>query len=239
MSAAFFLVPMIIAIISSMLIVRAGAIALMMTGMNYDKSKFQALSAFSGTGFTTSEAERVVNNPTRRSIVSWLMILGNAGIVTVIVTASASFAKAKGLGIGLNIIIIVIALIAIITVARRSPIARHWERFVASQLSRHRAFDEDAPVDELLHLSEGYGVSRMRLSTESTWSGQPVQAVEKALEGGVVLGIERGQEWIAAPKPQSLLSPTDVLVVYGQLNVMANFHTHTEDGSLSTTVSGG
>ena len=100
MNGLYYLVPTLIAIVISLLIVRAGAIALMMTGMSFDKAKFQALSAFSGTGFTTHEAERVVNNARRRKIVSWLMILGNAGIVTVIVTATSSFAQVKGLGLG-------------------------------------------------------------------------------------------------------------------------------------------
>jgi hypothetical protein len=49
-------------------------------------ARFQALSAFSGTGFTTREAERIVNHPRRRKIVIYLIMLGNAGIVSVIAT---------------------------------------------------------------------------------------------------------------------------------------------------------
>ena len=74
---------LIIFICISYLIVRVGAIALEMTGMDKAKARFQALSAFSGTGFTTREAEMVVNHPRRRKIATYLMILGNAGIVTV------------------------------------------------------------------------------------------------------------------------------------------------------------
>lgn len=48
---SIFLVPTLAAIIISLLIVRAGAIALMLTSMSFDNAKFQALSAFSGTGF--------------------------------------------------------------------------------------------------------------------------------------------------------------------------------------------
>jgi Trk-type K+ transport system membrane component len=52
------------------LIVRAASIALMMTGMNQKRARFQALSAFTGTGFTTKEAESVMNHPLRRKIIS-------------------------------------------------------------------------------------------------------------------------------------------------------------------------
>jgi Trk-type K+ transport system membrane component len=93
MGGIYFLLPTLLVIFFSFLIVRAGAIALMMTGMDEKRARFQALSAFSGTGFTTREAEFVVTHPKRRRIVSWLMILGNAGIVTVIVTGTSSLAR--------------------------------------------------------------------------------------------------------------------------------------------------
>jgi Trk-type K+ transport system membrane component len=98
MGGLYFFLPTLLVVFLSFLIVRAAAIALMMTGMDEKRARFQALSAFSGTGFTTKEAEFVVNNPLRRRIISWLMILGNAGIVTVIVTATSSLVtQVKGI----------------------------------------------------------------------------------------------------------------------------------------------
>ena len=81
MAGLYMLIPTLIVIFVSFLVVRAAAIALMMTGMEEKRARFQALSAFSGTGFTTRDAEIVVNNPRRRQIITWLMILGNAGIL--------------------------------------------------------------------------------------------------------------------------------------------------------------
>lgn len=129
MSELYYFVPTLVAIAISLLIVRAGAVALMMTGMNFDKAKFQALSAFSGTGFTTREAERVVNNPRRRKIVVWLMILCNVGIVTVIVTATSSVTEMQGLQTGLNVLILLAGLGLIIMIARHTPFVRRWEAF--------------------------------------------------------------------------------------------------------------
>ena len=70
MGGIYFLLPTLLVILVSFLIIRAAAIALMMTGMDEKRAKFQALSAFSGTGFTTKEAESVINNPKRRRIVT-------------------------------------------------------------------------------------------------------------------------------------------------------------------------
>ena len=67
----------------STLIVRLAAVAMRLTGLDESTARFQSLSAFTGTGFTISEAERIVNYPVRRRIVTLLMIIGNLGVVGV------------------------------------------------------------------------------------------------------------------------------------------------------------
>jgi Trk-type K+ transport system membrane component len=105
MSGLYLLIPTLIVIAVSFLIVRAAAIALTLTGMEEQRARFQALSAFSGTGFTTKDAEIVVNNPRRRQIVMWLMILGNAGIVAVIVSATSSIVSSHDIGVPIAIVL--------------------------------------------------------------------------------------------------------------------------------------
>lgn len=221
MSSIYFLVPTLITIVISMLIVRAGAIALMMTGMSFDKAKFQALSAFSGTGFTTREAERVVNHQQRRKIITWLMILGNAGIVTVIVTATSSFANTKGLEIGLNVLILFFGIWLIYIMAKHSPLTRYWETFAQHQLAKMKLFDDDSTVDELLHITEGYGVVRIQLLEHSPFIDKPLSELNIGLEKSFILGIERGKEWRPAPRSNMKPQQGDYLVIYGQLEELA------------------
>jgi Trk-type K+ transport system membrane component len=63
MSGLYLLLPTFLVILLSLLIVWAGGIALSMTRMEEKRARFQALSAFTRTGFTTREAELVVRNP--------------------------------------------------------------------------------------------------------------------------------------------------------------------------------
>src|SRR5687767_7500660 len=72
------------AVFISLLITRIASVALTVTGLSRQSARFQARSAFSGVGFTTSEAEDVVNHPVRRRIVMWLMLIGNAGLITIV-----------------------------------------------------------------------------------------------------------------------------------------------------------
>jgi len=80
----------------SVFIVRVSSVALRLTGLAETSARFQALSAFTGTGFTTAEAETVVNYPIRRRIVSLLMIVGNMGLVTVFAALVASLVQTDG-----------------------------------------------------------------------------------------------------------------------------------------------
>jgi len=77
----------------SFFLIRLAAVALKLTGMPEQNAKFQAVSALTGTGFTTREAEMVVNYPIRRKIIVLLMIAGNLGIVSVISTLMISFVR--------------------------------------------------------------------------------------------------------------------------------------------------
>jgi len=89
-----FLLAAIVLIILA--IVKLGSIALQFTGMEPRMAMFQALSAFTTTGFTTKASEEVVNHRKRRVIASALMIVGHIGIVSVIVTLVHSFASETG-----------------------------------------------------------------------------------------------------------------------------------------------
>jgi len=80
----------------SVFLIRVASVALRVTGLVDSSARFQALSAFTGTGFTTREAESVVNYPVRRNIVSMLMIIGNMGVVTVLATVVVSVVRTDG-----------------------------------------------------------------------------------------------------------------------------------------------
>ena len=80
----------------STFVIRLAAVAMRLTGLDNASARFQALSAFTGTGLTTREAEMIVNYPVRRRIVGLLMIVGNLGLVGVFATVVASVVQAEG-----------------------------------------------------------------------------------------------------------------------------------------------
>lgn len=219
MPGLYFLVPTLLAVLVSFLFVRAAAIALMMTGLEKNRARFQALSAFSGTGFTTKEAEFVVNHPQRRKIIRWLMITGNAGIVTVIVTATSSFTTSSGFELPLNIIILILGLLLIYRLAKYRGFTRRWEHFIEKKLIKSQAFEESA-TEDLLHFLEGYGMVKKIIHDNSPLVGKTLGDARLNEKGILVLGIERGKSWIPTPRAQEILALGDNLVVYGPLEAL-------------------
>ncbi|MDP4582910.1 MAG: hypothetical protein NWT04_03235, partial [Verrucomicrobiales bacterium] len=76
------LLTLLVIVTISLIVVRVGSTALMMTGLSYDTASFQSYSAFFGVGFTTKEAELVVDHPVRRRIIRDLILAGNIGLTS-------------------------------------------------------------------------------------------------------------------------------------------------------------
>ncbi len=91
----FAAISLVVILTISMVIVRTASVALRHTGLPDAVARFQCLSAFTGSGFTTSETEQIVNYPIRRKVISWLMIIGNLGLASVIATLVISLASGE------------------------------------------------------------------------------------------------------------------------------------------------
>lgn len=219
MIGIYFLLPTLLAILFSFLIVRAASVALMMTGLEKNKARFQALSAFSGTGFTTKESESIVNHPRRRQIIRWLMITGNAGIATVIVTATSSMATSRGYQLPVTVVILIVGVFLIYKVATYKKFTRRWERFIENKLIKSPVFEE-ATTEDLLHFLEGYGLVKKIVGPNSSLSGKTLTKSHLREKGAVVLGIEREKTWISVPKAAEKIVIGDRLVVYGPLDAL-------------------
>ena len=91
---------LVIIVLVALMVVRLGSSALQLTGMSKPVAQFQAASAFFGVGFTTKEAELVVDHPVRRRIILHLIIFGNIGLTSALATLLVTFMSSGDRGIG-------------------------------------------------------------------------------------------------------------------------------------------
>lgn len=108
------IVSLLLVVLLSIIITRIGAIALTHTGLTRESAKFQARSAFSGAGFTTSESEMVVNHPVRRRIVMVLILMGNAGIVAAVSSLILTFVqRGDATALTFRVVVLVAGIVAL------------------------------------------------------------------------------------------------------------------------------
>ena len=122
----------------SVLITRIATVALTHTGLSRESARFQSRSALTGTGFTTSESEKVINHPVRRRIIMLLMIVGNAGLVSAMSTLILTFVgKSSGTGTMVKVGVLVVGLAVLWLLARSEWVDRHLSRVIDRALRRY------------------------------------------------------------------------------------------------------
>jgi len=204
---------LLIAILVSFIIVRIGGFALQLTGIEPDIARFQALSAFSGTGFTTREAERVVGNKTRRRIVTILIILGNAGTVTVIATLVASFTQVSGyMWFFIRLAIIIGGIFGLYQLIIRSNVGQRFLDWLQKPIL-NRILRRVPAVEEILHVEKDWAISLVMMKGSSKSIGLSVADI--TARGDIeILSIDRGGNYLTRPNWDEKIMEEDRLLVY-------------------------
>jgi hypothetical protein len=208
------IVFILVGVIAWLTVFWIGSIALEATGMPRPKARFQVLSAITGTGFTTSEAEAVVNHPRRRRIATWLIFIGNTGvmgfIIVLIVFARVGVRKPSPLQIG-----IVIAAIVAIFLFIKFGILDGLTSVILKLTHRKRPASL-LTTEEILHQSGGYSIARLSIGQKDTPATLTMKDTGLAERGITTLAIERGDMALTSPGDDATLRAGDYLLCYGK-----------------------
>ncbi len=190
--------------------------ALIATGVPPDIAAFQARSAFSGAGFTTTEAENVVNHPTRRKIIAATMFVGNLGTPTLVVTVLAGLAVPGPGSTTERTLVMLAGLIGIVLTLGNRPMQRVLVG-VGQRYTRRRlipALSDQA--EELLALGAEFTVAAVRVATDPGDTYRSLRGLEDAIPGARVLGVRRGDGYFGEAPVDLTLRQGDELIVYAR-----------------------
>lgn len=213
------LISFLAILVLSTLAVRVATVALTMTGISRDVAHFQALSAFTGVGFTTEEAETIINHPLRRRIISYVIRLGNLGLVTTVASLLLTFVGLDSAGQRFSrLIILIIALIVLGLMAISRPLDRVLSRIIRRVLSRWSDFNiKLQDYEAILNLTNGYGVGEVVVQEDSWVAEKTLAEAQLHKEGIIVLGITRDDgSYVGAPQAETRVCVGDQLILYGQ-----------------------
>lgn len=207
---------LIITIFSAYIVVLAGGAAYELTGLDRETAHFQALSAFTGTGFTTRMSERVVNSPSRRRITIALIILGYAGTATVVASLVTSVDTGSTADTLRNVVTLV--LVGVLTWALLSWLGT-MDRLL-DMMRRLLPQTLAAPMrhEELLHYRRGFGIVRLEIPEDSRVIGRSLRELNLREQRLQLLAIEHDHEVHAVPDPDWRFSPHTQVVIYGEVD---------------------
>jgi hypothetical protein len=229
MNLALFLIVLIV----SFIVVRIGAIAFQLTGLEWSMAKFQAISCFTSTGFTTKEAEYITGHPQRRRIASTLMVMGHAGLVMMIATLVNSlraqevveqtllrpimhFDAPPFLVQMIHLLIIIIGAYAIYKFFTNALIARKLTEMLRKRVIKRQTL-KSISHEELLVATGGYGVATVRVQQGHPILGKPLSESGLRKEDINVLAIVRANETIPNPPADANITQGDELICFGKL----------------------
>ncbi|MHC4640571.1 MAG: cation:proton antiporter regulatory subunit [Planctomycetota bacterium] len=229
------LVLFITVLIVSFIIVRIGAIAFQLTGIEWSLAKFQALSCFTATGFTTKESELITSDLRRRRIATVLIVLGHAGFVTMIATFANSLrprAIADKLDVPfsaftisdkvlpwINLIIIIAAIYITYKLFSNTTFARRLTNVLRKRIIKKEMI-KSVSFEELAVATGGYGVSRIKIREDNPILGKALSESELRKDDITVLAIIRDDSTIPNPSASRKILSGDELICFGKLGII-------------------
>lgn len=207
---------LIILIVLAYFVVVAGGIAFETTGMDREMARFQALSAFTGVGFTTTAAEQVVEHKARRRIASILIVMGWAGAASVLATLIRSLyvdSAIKGLGnvaLGLAFATLVIMAVRSFSDEIVSAVRRVVMKRVGGIL---------VPQEDLLRVDGGLGLSRIEIPENSRVLGVALKDLDLRRDQLSLVLVERHHHALV-PDAHTILEAKDHVVLFGRLEAV-------------------
>ncbi len=220
------LITLLLIILFSIVVTKIAAAALRRTGLSKDVASFQAQSAFSGVGFTTSESEYVVNHPVRRRIIRILMLLGSAGVTSAIASLILTFVGQPREAAALRLVILVMGVVLLVWFATSKTVDRLLGRLIEWALDRFTSI-RVVDYESLLGVGHGYAVSTIKVREGSWLAGRRLRELRLKDEGVIVLGIYRRTPegaivFIGAPGPDTVILPGDEIILYGHEEAIAS-----------------
>ncbi|MEM8620660.1 MAG: TrkA C-terminal domain-containing protein [Actinomycetota bacterium] len=195
--------------------------ALLATGMPADAAAFQARSAFSGAGFTTTETENVVNHPVRRRIIATTMFVGSLGTPTLIVSVMVGFI-APGPGSTTERTLVAFSgLLFVVLLLTNRPMTRILTDVGRRYANRRLLPTLSADANEELTLGADHIVATLRIDRHPNNTYRNLAAMSDGLPDVRVLGLRRDRDYFDAAGSDVELDRGDELIVYGTREAIA------------------
>ena len=173
------ILTLVVIMFLSLLATRIATAILMHTGMSHDNACFQARSAWTNSGFTTSRSECMVNHPIRRRVLMILMLGGNVGLATTSAAFIVGMAdnKTSSFEVFINSMILVAGIILMLYLSK----SRFFSRFIDAAFDRfgNRILGTTKPgIQYFCHFSDDCKLLELTVSSNNNLTGKKLRELK-------------------------------------------------------------
>lgn len=193
-----------------------------LTGLTNDKARFQVISLFTNSGFTTQEAELIVNSRVRRRIANITMLSGfilNVTVISVLVNVFITLGSAQSSDV-LKFFLVIGAFFIFVFILKRLKVFERLFRGVVERVTNRLIYGSGFNIVEVLENVGKNSIAQVQVLHV------PEVLVDKTLEVSNirktymvnVLAIIRGGETNANVTKDDVILTDDKVIVFGKIH---------------------
>jgi hypothetical protein len=188
-----------------------------LTGLKKEVARFQVISMFTATGFTTGESELILEHPIRRRLSTFLILFGVFSLAVVISTITNILSdEFRSIELGI-ITLVLIGLYLLLSIPKLKD--KLHELFDAHL---HKKYDlSDLPIRDVMYFDDKDVIQEVPIHKGSSVIGKALMDVIPKDEDLLILFIKRGNETIRKEGYSTEVQEGDLLYLYGNEDCLA------------------
>ncbi|MDD3478548.1 MAG: TrkA C-terminal domain-containing protein [Candidatus Izemoplasmatales bacterium] len=192
-----------------------------LTGMTKSKSRFQVISLFTNSGYTTQEAELIMNHQLRRRLANTTMLFGyilNVTVISVLINIIMTLGTAQSTDVWKFVIYLGSFFILLTIIGRIRFIDRFFQNLI-KRVAVLFLYRKNTNILEVLDHYDNNAIVEVALKHVPTYlEGIPLKDNGLKTEHGLtILAIQRNNHTLVRITGEDLLLEGDLVVVFGSL----------------------
>ncbi|MFE1243489.1 TrkA C-terminal domain-containing protein [Fictibacillus sp. NPDC058756] len=185
-----------------------------LTGLKKEIARFQVISMFTATGFTTGESELILEHPIRRRLSTFLILFGVFSLA-VIISAISNILSDEFRSIELGMItLVLIGLYLILSIPKfKRYLVKSFEGHLEKQYNL-----ADLPLRDVMYFDEDDVVIELPIHKNSSVIGKKLKDVIEMEDDMLVLFIKRGDVTLRKDSYTTEIQEGDMIFLYGNQN---------------------
>ncbi|KMY53142.1 hypothetical protein AC623_03385 [Bacillus sp. FJAT-27231] len=199
-------------------VIEISVILFNLTGLETAVSRYQVISMLTNTGFTTDEAQLIMDHPVRRRLSMFLILFGAFSLAVVISSITnilSNDLRLKELMI-INVILLVMLLIG------KTPFIRERLKKKLNHEMEKKLEISELPIKDALYLDENDLVTDIVIKEDSKFIDKKASDLVERGEDISILFIKRGKVNIRNRLDEEKIQEGDQLFIYGNQEAIEN-----------------